>query len=60
MELISFCGSVLIGFAIPYSSWKKVHVYVDVLVEKLSTEKQDDNECDYAMHGHRIVCLYRV
>jgi TRAP-type C4-dicarboxylate transport system permease small subunit len=36
MELISFCGSVVIGFAIPYSSWKKVHVYVDVLVVKLS------------------------
>ena len=36
MEIISFCGSVVIGFAIPYSSWKKAHVYVDMLVDKLS------------------------
>lgn len=36
MEIISFCGSVVVGFAIPYTSWKKAHVYVDMLVEKLS------------------------
>jgi TRAP-type C4-dicarboxylate transport system permease small subunit len=36
MEIISFCGSVVIGFAIPYTSWKKAHVYVDMLVDKLS------------------------
>lgn len=36
LEIISFCGSVVIGFAIPYASWVKVHVYVDFLVEKLS------------------------
>jgi TRAP-type C4-dicarboxylate transport system permease small subunit len=37
MEIISFCGSVVIGFAIPYTSWKKAHVYVDMLVDKMST-----------------------
>ncbi len=36
VEIISFCGSVVIGFAIPYTSWKKAHVYVDFLIEKLS------------------------
>jgi TRAP-type C4-dicarboxylate transport system permease small subunit len=36
VEIISFCGSVVIGFAIPYTSWKKAHVYVDFLTEKLS------------------------
>jgi len=36
MEIISFCGSVVVGFAIPYTSWKKAHVYVDMLVDKLS------------------------
>jgi TRAP-type C4-dicarboxylate transport system permease small subunit len=35
VEIISFCGSVVIGFAIPYTSWKKAHVYVDLVVEKL-------------------------
>ena len=36
VEIISFCGSVVVGFAIPYTSWKKAHVYVDLVVEKLS------------------------
>jgi TRAP-type C4-dicarboxylate transport system permease small subunit len=36
MEIISFCGSVVVGFAIPYTSWKKAHVYVDFLLIKLS------------------------
>jgi len=36
MEIISFCGSVVIGFAIPYTSWKRAHVYVDFLTDKLS------------------------
>ena len=36
MEIISFCGSVVIGFAIPYTSWKKAHVYVDMLVDKMA------------------------
>ncbi len=36
MEIISFCGSVVVGFAIPYTSWKKAHVYVDFLLVKLS------------------------
>ena len=36
LEIISFCGSVVVGFAIPYASWKKVHVFVDFLVAKLT------------------------
>ncbi len=36
MEIISFCGSVVVGFAIPYTSWKKAHVYVDFLLVKLN------------------------
>ena len=36
VELISFSGAVIIGFAIPYSSWMRVHVVVDFLVERLS------------------------
>jgi TRAP-type C4-dicarboxylate transport system permease small subunit len=40
MEIISFGGSVVIGFAIPYTSWKKSHVYVDVVLNILSPGKQ--------------------
>lgn len=36
VEIISFLGSVVVGFAIPYASWKKAHVYVDLLIGRLS------------------------
>lgn len=36
VEIISFCGSVVIGFAIPYTSWKKSHVYVDFVIVKMN------------------------
>jgi len=36
VEIISFCGAVVIGFAMPYSSWMKAHVRVDFIVDKLS------------------------
>ncbi|MBI5585796.1 MAG: hypothetical protein HY892_18450, partial [Deltaproteobacteria bacterium] len=29
IELICFSGAIVVGFAIPYSSWMKAHVYVD-------------------------------
>jgi TRAP-type C4-dicarboxylate transport system permease small subunit len=40
VEIISFCGAVIIGFAIPYASWKKTHVYVDILIDKLSSKNR--------------------
>jgi TRAP-type C4-dicarboxylate transport system permease small subunit len=36
MELISFTSAVVIGFAIPYTSWTKGHIIVDFLMEMLS------------------------
>ena len=36
IELICFSGAIVVGFSIPYSSWMKAHVYVDMLEEKLS------------------------
>jgi len=35
-EIISFLGSVVVGFALPYTAWAKGHVTVDFLLEKLS------------------------
>jgi TRAP-type C4-dicarboxylate transport system permease small subunit len=35
VELVSFSGAVVIGFALPYSSWMKAHVIVDLLVGRL-------------------------
>jgi TRAP-type C4-dicarboxylate transport system permease small subunit len=36
IELICFSGAIVVGFAIPYSSWMKAHVYVDLLEGKLT------------------------
>jgi TRAP-type C4-dicarboxylate transport system permease small subunit len=36
VELISFSGAIIIGFAVPYSSWMRAHVIVDFLIERLS------------------------
>jgi TRAP-type C4-dicarboxylate transport system permease small subunit len=36
IELISFSGAVVIGFAVPYSSWMRAHVVVDFVTQRLS------------------------
>jgi TRAP-type C4-dicarboxylate transport system permease small subunit len=38
IELISFSGAIIIGFAVPYSSWMRAHVIVDFVTERLSTK----------------------
>ncbi len=40
-EIISFLGAVVVGFAIPYTSLLKGHVFVDVLIEKLPKSMND-------------------
>ena len=40
LEIISFCGAVVVGFALPYATWRKAHVCVDTLVEKLSPKNR--------------------
>jgi TRAP-type C4-dicarboxylate transport system permease small subunit len=40
-ELISFTGGIIIGFAIPYTSWKKGHVFVDSIINTFTPEKRD-------------------
>jgi TRAP-type C4-dicarboxylate transport system permease small subunit len=36
MELVCFTSAVVIGFAIPYTSWTKGHIIVDFMLEMLS------------------------
>lgn len=36
-ELVGFAGAVVIGFAIPLTSWDRGHIFVDFFVEKLPT-----------------------
>jgi TRAP-type C4-dicarboxylate transport system permease small subunit len=40
-EIISFSGGIVIGLAIPYTSWMKGHIYVDVLVDRRPRRKGD-------------------
>lgn len=40
IEIITFSGAVVVGFAIPYTSRKKSHIYVDFLTARLSPRSQ--------------------
>jgi TRAP-type C4-dicarboxylate transport system permease small subunit len=35
-ELVAFSGALAIGFSIPFTSWVRGHIYVDILVLRLS------------------------
>jgi TRAP-type C4-dicarboxylate transport system permease small subunit len=35
-ELVAFSGAVVIGFAIPYTSWVRGQIYVDFFVQRFS------------------------
>ena len=34
-ELVALTGAVVAGFAVPFTSWGRGHIYVDVLIQKL-------------------------
>jgi TRAP-type C4-dicarboxylate transport system permease small subunit len=40
-ELVAFTGGVIIGFAVPMTSWARAHVYVDVLIQKLPEARRN-------------------
>lgn len=40
-ELISMAGGFVVGFAIPYTSWKRGHVYVDSIINSFSKGRKD-------------------
>jgi len=35
-ELVSFAGAIVIGFALPFTSWTRGHIYVDLILQSLS------------------------
>jgi TRAP-type C4-dicarboxylate transport system permease small subunit len=39
-ELVAFSGAVVVGFAIPLTSWMRGHIYVDFFTGKLSKTAQ--------------------
>jgi TRAP-type C4-dicarboxylate transport system permease small subunit len=40
-ELVAFSGAVVIGFAVPFTSWVRGHIYVETFVMKFSGPKQN-------------------
>lgn len=40
-ELVAFSGAVVIGFAVPLTSWKRGHVYVDFFILKFSQKRRN-------------------
>lgn len=39
-ELISFTGGIVIGFAIPYTTWMRGHVFVDAIINKFPERRR--------------------
>ena len=33
-ELVGLCGALVLGFSIPFTSWVRGHIYVDILVQR--------------------------
>lgn len=44
-ELVSLAGAVTIGLALPMTAWEKGHVFMEFIVEKLSTRAQTLFSC---------------
>jgi TRAP-type C4-dicarboxylate transport system permease small subunit len=52
LEIICFSGSVVVGFALPYTTMSKAHVAVDMVTEKLKKRTGDMLQV-----FTRVVCL---
>lgn len=39
-ELVAFSGAIIVGFALPLTSFKRGHIYVDFFLQKLSPQIQ--------------------
>ena len=40
-ELVAFSGAVVVGFALPLTTWTKGHVYMEFLIERLPKHVRD-------------------
>ncbi len=40
-EMVGFSGAVVIGFALPFTSWIRGHVYMEFLIQRLSKQARD-------------------
>jgi TRAP-type C4-dicarboxylate transport system permease small subunit len=40
-ELVGYFGSIVVGFALPFTTWTKGHIYMEFLMEKLPEQSRD-------------------
>lgn len=40
-ELVSLAGAIVVGFAMPHSSWQKTHVTVDMLLDNMEKTRRN-------------------
>ena len=40
-EMVAFSGAVVIGFALPFTSWIRGHVYMEFLIQRLPKQVRD-------------------
>lgn len=40
-EIVAFSGAVVIGFALPYTSWVRGHVYTDFVISRFSEKTRN-------------------
>ena len=40
-EIVGMTGAVVIGFAIPFASWEKSHIYMEFLLDRLSRKQRN-------------------
>ncbi|MCK7469056.1 MAG: TRAP transporter small permease [Desulfosudis oleivorans] len=59
-ELVAFSGAVVVGFAIPLTSWMRGHIYVDFFTGKLPKTARIRFQRDHPLHGDRPVFPHRV
>jgi len=38
-ELVSFMGAIVVGFALPLTSWMKGHIYVDFILQRIPKDR---------------------
>ena len=43
-ELVSLAGAVVIGCAMPHTSWGNIHVTVDMMLVKMQKRRQQEKE----------------
>jgi TRAP-type C4-dicarboxylate transport system permease small subunit len=57
-ELVGFIGALVIGFALPITSWVRGHIFVDFVVLKLPGKMQ--GACNVATRCAGIVLFYLI